>query len=94
MYSSHFKLGKKNKLQYSKYKNKVFSSYNKILINVKDLHIITHNNYAISIVNQDFYGDSHYISKGRKVLYWLRSNHGWEDNKRDLYEQIMQDLLI
>jgi murein L,D-transpeptidase YafK len=78
MYSSYFKLGGKNKIQYSKYKNKIFSSYREITINAKDLHIITHNNYAVSIINQDFYGDKHYISKGRKILYWLRSSEGWK----------------
>lgn len=68
----------KNLKKYKVYKSRVFRSYKKIALNIEDLHIITHEKYAMSIMNQDFRGDQRFTSEGRKVLYWLKTNGVWQ----------------
>lgn len=78
-YHKNFRHRNKNLSEFEKYKKRVFSSYRKMTINMTNLRVFSHQGYGISIMNQDFYGDKRYRSKGRKILYWIKMPQiGWQ----------------
>ena len=76
-YDKDFAYGRKNRSGYRRYKNRVFKSYKKMVINTNLIRVVTHPKYAITFMNQDFYGDARYQSLGRKILYWKKNNGDW-----------------
>lgn len=66
----------KNLNAYKKYKNRVFASYQKMAVSMRDVRVFTHDRYAVAIMNQDFVGDDRFQAMGRKVLYWQRLDEG------------------
>jgi len=77
-YSPSFVSKGRNLHAYRTYKQRVFSGYKKIRVEATAMRILTHPKYAVTVMNQDFSGDQHYRSVGRKVLYWQREAGGWK----------------
>lgn len=77
-YSDKFSSERKNKAQYEKYKSRVFKSYKDMKVSMRTLRVLTHPKYAIAVMNQNFNGDNHYVSNGRKVLYWQKEAGSWK----------------
>jgi murein L,D-transpeptidase YafK len=79
LYSTDFKAPKqKNINRFARYKKRIFSSYKKMQIKINNLRVVVHSKYAISFMNQDFYGDK-YTSFGSKILYWQKDqNKEWK----------------
>lgn len=77
-YSPRFEHEGKNKAAYEKYKSRVFRSYKDVNLKTSTLRVLTHEKYAIAIMNQTFKGDDRYHSQGRKVLYWQKENNEWK----------------
>ncbi|MBC62161.1 MAG: hypothetical protein CMP11_06850 [Zetaproteobacteria bacterium] len=78
-YADNFTADSKNKQQYKEYKKRVFSLYDKIELEIKNIRIITHPKYSITLMNQNFVGGNRYFSYGRKILYWKReSSSSWK----------------
>lgn len=75
-YADNFRHNGKRLSQYRRYKKRVFSSYQKMTLNMQDVRVLTHANYGMTIMNQYFNGDNRYISKGRKILYWEKDKKG------------------
>jgi ketosteroid isomerase-like protein len=47
-----------------------------MIVRFSDLRVATHPDYGVSVMNQDFIGDSRYKSYGRKTLYWKKDSRG------------------
>lgn len=62
--------------EYRQYKSRVFGSYENMKVEIDDLRVITHPKYAVSIMNQDFNGDGRFVSNGRKILFWEKTEAG------------------
>ena len=77
-YAKEFRYKRKSRQSYLKFKERVFSSYDKMYVAAHDLLVFTHDKYAIAIMNQDFRGDNRFISEGRKVLYWQKREGGYK----------------
>jgi murein L,D-transpeptidase YafK len=75
-YSQNFRFGSMRIKQFKAYKKRVFKSYKTMTIDNRDMRVMTHPKYAVSIMNQDFNGDDRFISQGRKILYWKRYEDG------------------
>lgn len=75
-YSKAFRSRGMNLKQYADYKRRVFSSYRKMLVQMNQMRVFTHEKYALAIMNQNFNGDDRYVSEGRKVLYWVKDEEG------------------
>lgn len=63
---------------YKAYKKRVFDSYNKMEVEIENLRVVTHDKYAVSLMNQNFSGDGRFSANGRKILYWKRTPDGWK----------------
>lgn len=85
-YSPDFHYQNYDLARYHEYKERVFASYRVMEVKYDNLRIITHPKYAISFFNQDFQGDKHFSSIGRKILYWERSATGEWLIKREVFE--------
>ena len=77
-YGQKFVHKRMNKKRYRSYKKRVFKSYKKMVVKVNMMRVLTHPKYAVSIMNQDFYGDKRFKAIGRKILYWKKENHVWK----------------
>ncbi len=86
-YSDDFQLGGRGKSAYGSYKKRVFSSYKQMNVGLSQLRVITHPKYAVSIMNQDFTGDHHFSSIGRKVLFWTKGVDGAWYILREVFEK-------
>ena len=84
-YSKEFSNAGKNYRSYKEYKERVFKSYKVMKVGISNLRAVTHPKYAISMMDQDFYGDERFSSIGRKILYWVREDGGWKIS-REIYE--------
>jgi murein L,D-transpeptidase YafK len=72
-YKGNFTSQGKDKKAYGQYKKRIFQSYQKMVVKMTDLRVVTHPKYAVAIMAQDFSGDRRFISKGRKILYWQKN---------------------
>lgn len=86
-YSPDFRYNHHDRDSYKSYKTRVFRSYKKMIVNLTDLRVIAHSKYAISMFNQDFYGDKRFQSIGRKKLYWIKNEHGQWQIMDESFEQ-------
>lgn len=78
-YAPDFVLDRMDRNSYRNYKEKVFRSYQTMRVEFDTVRVLTHPKYAMVMMNQDFYGDDRFVSKGRKVLYWSKSEEqGWK----------------
>lgn len=91
-YSKDFRFETKNREQYYKYKKRVFKSYKKMVVNMSNLRVLAHKKYAVSIMNQDFFGDNRFTSLGRKILYWINENGEWRI-LREIFENRRFELI-
>ena len=57
-YAEKFRYKRMNLKAYKKYKKRVFSSYKKMVVKFSDVRVITHPKYAVTLFNQEFYGDN------------------------------------
>lgn len=71
---------------YTSYKRNVFSGYKKMVVSYDHLRVVTHPKYAVSMFNQDFYGDKRFKSLGRKILYWIKDADGNWKIRREIFE--------
>ncbi len=85
-YSPSFRFAKYDIKGYIDYKKRVFAGYQKMVVLHDRLRIVTHPKYAVSFFNQDFRGDQHYVSIGRKVLYWEKDSKGEWKIQREVFE--------
>lgn len=76
-------MGLKN---FEQYKKRVFAQYENMQVDISNIRVFTHRDYAISVFNQDFNGDDRYVSKGRKVLYWERDDDGEWRISQEVFE--------
>lgn len=72
-YSPNFSFKGGKREAYRNYKKSVFAGYKTMSVKFDKVRVITHPKYALSIMNQDFRGDNHFSSVGRKILYWERA---------------------
>ena len=77
-YDAHFVFEGKNKKKYLAHKKRVFQAYETMIVDMSLVRFISHNKYAITMMNQYFQGDKRFYSKGRKVLYWKKGQTGWK----------------
>lgn len=78
-YHPDFRYNHHNLKSYKSYKGRVFNSYSKMVVNLSDLRVVTHEKYAVTMFNQDFHGDDRFSSIGRKRLYWIKNEQGkWQ----------------
>ena len=75
-YSEAFEHENKKLPAWRDYKNRVFSSYKVMDVKFTQLRVATHPKYALTMMNQDFKGDKHFTSVGRKMLYWQKAADG------------------
>lgn len=100
-YGERFRMRGMNAAAFAEYKGRVFRQYKEMTVEISDLRVFTHNQYAVAVFNQDFNGDDHYISKGRKMLYWMRGDdESWSitneifESKRFEMQSFSRDLLV
>jgi murein L,D-transpeptidase YafK len=86
-YAPAFNNAGMNLKAYKDYKQRVFSSYKTMTVAYDHLRVITHPKYAISFFNQDFRGDNRFVSDGRKVLYWEKTDEGHWRIVREIFEK-------
>lgn len=86
-FSPSFISGSMKLPDYKEYKTRVFASYKKMTVSYDHLRVISHSKYAISFFNQDFRGDNRFVSDGRKVLYWDRTDDGGWKIVREVFEK-------
>jgi len=86
-FSPEFRNNGMNRESYRDYKSRVFNSYKSMSVSFDHLRVITHPKYAISFFNQDFRGDNHFASDGRKVLYWEKHGDGSWKIMREVFER-------
>jgi len=84
-YSTNFNFAGRGHEAYKNYKKRVFNSYKVMTVNIGNLRAVTHPKYAVSMMDQDFHGDSRFSSIGRKILYWVREDGKWKIS-REVYE--------
>jgi murein L,D-transpeptidase YafK len=87
-YDPSFSYRRMNRAQYKTYKKRVFKSYRKMKVSIDNLRVITHPKYAVAIMNQDFNGDNRFISNGRKLLYWGRSEGGGWKILAEIFDEL------
>jgi len=75
-----------------KYKERVFGLYKEMSVTFDDIRVITHPKYAVSMMNQDFRGDSHFSAVGRKLLYWYKGPDGEWTIAREVFRQPLIEL--
>jgi len=75
-YHEQFRFRGMNLSRFSQYKERVFKQYQNMQVNISDIRVFSHREYAVSVFNQDFNGDDRFVSNGRKVLYWERQSDG------------------
>jgi len=85
-YSPEFVNADKNLKAWHAYKQAVFGTYKEMKIEFDVMRVITHPKYALSVMNQDFRGDKHFTSVGRKMLYWMRGTDGRWYITREVFE--------
>lgn len=85
-YAADFRFGPHDLASYKNYKKKVFSGYKEMSVKYDNLRVVTHPKYAVSFFNQDFHGDKHFASIGRKIIYWERDASGAWMIKREVFE--------
>lgn len=85
-YSDDFHHKGRSKDQYREYKGRVFASYKVMTVEMRNLRVMTHPKYAVSIMDQDFFGDERFTAKGRKILYWIRDNDNRWRIDREVFE--------
>jgi murein L,D-transpeptidase YafK len=85
-FSPNFSNNGMNREAYRDYKKRIFGSYKKMSVSYDHLRVISHPKYAISFFNQDFRGDDHFVSDGRKVLYWEKTDSGNWKIIREVFE--------
>ena len=85
-YSPEFVNADKNLKAWHGYKRAVFGSYKEMKVDFDMMRVITHPKYALSVMNQDFRGDSRFVSVGRKMLYWMRGPDGNWYITREVFE--------
>jgi murein L,D-transpeptidase YafK len=88
LYHPKFQFEGKDLSAYHRYKKRVFASYANMKVAMEDVRIVTHDRYAVAIMNQDFNGDDRYRSYGRKVLYWQHEADGQWKLFHEEYDQI------
>ncbi len=84
-YSKQFSNAGRDRKAYKSYKQRVFKSYKVMKLSVNHLRVVTHPKYAVSIMDQDFFGDKRFSSIGRKILYWVKEGGQWRIS-REVYE--------
>ena len=57
-----------------------------MIVEFDTLRVITHPKYAVAVFNQDFRGDDRFVSVGRKILYWEKTQEGIWRIKREKFE--------
>ena len=78
-YHGTFRYRGMNLKRFASYKKRVFKSYSNMKVDIFDLRVFTHEKYGLTVMNQDFDGDGRYVSKGRKILYWVKDeNENWK----------------
>ncbi len=85
-YSPEFVNMDKNLKAWHAYKKAVFGAYKEMTIDFDVMRVVTHPKYALSVMNQDFRGDKHFKSIGRKMLYWMRGADGNWYITREVFE--------
>jgi murein L,D-transpeptidase YafK len=88
-YSSDFNNNGKNRTAYESYKRAVFNSYKTMTVKISNLRIITHPKYALVMMNQDFKGDNHFKSDGRKMIYLRKDPDSSWKIVRELFDDFM-----
>ncbi len=77
-YDPTFRFRGMNIRGFTRYKGRVFNSYKVMKVDFNSTRVFTHDKYAMAIMNQNFDGDGRYVSKGRKILYWVRKHGDWK----------------
>ena len=85
-FSTDFRYNGMNRDAYRDYKKRIFGTYKTMSVSYDHLRVISHPKYAISFFNQDFRGDEHFVSDGRKVLYWEKTASGHWKIIREVFE--------
>ncbi len=85
-YAPDFRFASYDLKSYAAYKGRVFNSYKVMSVTYDNLRVVTHPKYAVSFFNQDFQGDRHFSSIGRKILYWEKGADGDWHIKREVFE--------
>ena len=86
-YHPDFRYKHHNRDSYAAFKKRIFNSYKKMVVNLSNLRVVTHAKYAVTMFNQDFHGDSHFSSIGRKKLYWIKNEQGQWQIMNELFEE-------
>lgn len=74
-YDQDFRHKKYSREGYRQYKQRVFKLYKDMAVNHGGIRVFVHQKYALTLMDQDFTGDS-YVSAGRKFLYWRKHDDG------------------
>lgn len=82
-YSDSFSEAGRGKSAYRSYKKNVFKRYKKMDLDMDTVRVLTHPKYALAFMNQDFRGDKHFHSQGRKMVYWKKEAQGWKIIKEE-----------
>ena len=77
-YASSFHMQGRNRAQFKAYKKSLFARYHKMVVQMDTIRSLTHPKYAVTIMNQHFNGNGHFISDGRKILYWQKTENHWQ----------------
>lgn len=90
-YADDFENAGKNVGAYRSYKQAVFKRYKEMFVKMDNVRIVTHPKYALVMMNQDFKGDKHFKSGGRKLLYWRRDTGGRWRIVREMFDNFLMN---
>ncbi|MCX6119396.1 MAG: nuclear transport factor 2 family protein, partial [Proteobacteria bacterium] len=90
-YDSDFQHNGKTLAAYRAYKQAVFKRYKEMTVKMENVRIVTHPKYALVMMNQDFKGDGHFKSDGRKLLYWRRDTSGRWKIVREMFDNFLMN---
>ncbi len=77
-YAASFHTQGRNRSQFRAYKKNLFARYHKMVVKMDTIRTLTHPKYAVTIMNQHFNGNGHFVSNGRKILYWQKLQNRWQ----------------
>ena len=86
-YHQDFRYKRMNRRLFSKYKERVFSKYKEMNVDISNIRVFSHEKYAMAIMNQNFNGDNRYVTQGRKILYWNRTEDGGWKIRHEVFER-------
>jgi hypothetical protein len=58
------------------------------------VRVLTHEKYAVTLMNQEFNGDGRYVSNGRKVLYWKKDQSHWKIVREVFDNRLLQPVVF